>query len=67
MLQQNPAQQQVYQPSRRRVKRRVAAKPSVQHATPMNKTDVSFAAVIVKLIVVLFLAYIIIPMEWLQK
>jgi hypothetical protein len=59
-------QQQVYQPSRKRVRAHVAAKPAMQPAAPMNDSDVTFAARMLKTILVISMGYALIPLEWLH-
>ena len=61
----NAPQQRIYQPSKRRVRQHVAAQ-QVQQPKPMNDSDVTFAARMMKIIIVLCLAYMIVPMEWLK-
>lgn len=71
MLQQtNPntqSQQPVYQPPRRRVRQRVAAKPAQPQTRQRNKSRVAITATFTKALIVLLLAYLLIPMEWLPQ
>ncbi len=67
MKQQAHPQQQVYQPSRRRVQRHVAAtKPAMQPQQIINDSDVTFAARLLKTILVICMGYALIPLEWLN-
>ncbi|OQX08380.1 MAG: hypothetical protein BWK73_25605 [Thiothrix lacustris] len=66
MKRQAHPQQPVYQPTRRRVQRHAAAKPAMQPQQPLNNSDVTFAARLLKAIIVVCMGYAIIPLEWLH-
>lgn len=57
--------QQQPQQMRHRVRRQVANRPTMQPQQRMNNSDTAFAGRMIKFVVMLFLAYIIIPTKWL--
>lgn len=59
-------QQRIYQPSKRRVRQHVAAQQVLQ-PKPMNDSDVTFAARMVKIILILSIAYAFTPNEVLNS